>query len=209
MKRADLFHPRVFDDPEWAEGYYRRNVKNIERVGLRFAQLLKNSGFSGGKILDAGCGFGAVAIELAQQFPEAEIVGIDLGEPLLKLGRLLVEQAGVADRISLKTGNIHSLDFESNSFDLVVNTFMVHVVEHPVTMLNEIERVAAPAGRIILTDLRRNWLALLVKKFKTAFTLKEGKKILAQSKLRPGKFSTGLYWWDYMSGLNEDGPGRV
>jgi ubiquinone/menaquinone biosynthesis C-methylase UbiE len=40
-----------------------------------------------------------------------------------------------------------------------------------VVMLNEIERVAKKQGRIMITDLRRIWLALVVKKLKTAFTL--------------------------------------
>jgi len=37
MKKQELFHPRVFDDRDWAEGYYKRNAKNIKRVGQRFA----------------------------------------------------------------------------------------------------------------------------------------------------------------------------
>ena len=72
MKRADLFHPQVFSDQEWADGYYKRNAKNIERVGKRFVKLLRNYGFEGGRILDTGCGFGAVAIELANSFSDVE-----------------------------------------------------------------------------------------------------------------------------------------
>ncbi len=94
MKRADLFHPQIFSDQEWAEGYYKRNAKNIERVGKRFVQLLKSSGFEKGKILDTGCGFGAVAIKIAQSLNDVEIVGIDLGKPLLKLGQSLAEKSG-------------------------------------------------------------------------------------------------------------------
>jgi len=32
MKQSDLFHPRIFSDQEWAEGYYKPNEKNIGRV---------------------------------------------------------------------------------------------------------------------------------------------------------------------------------
>ena len=49
MKRSCLLHPRVFSGQEWAEGYYKRNAKNIERVGKRFAKLLK--GTSGYRLL--------------------------------------------------------------------------------------------------------------------------------------------------------------
>jgi len=113
----------------------------------------------------------------------------------------LIENAGVADRISLLKGDVQKLEFESDAFDVVVNTFMVHVVEDPVSMLNEIERVTKPQGKIMITDLQRNWLALFMKKFKTALTPEEGMRIVRQSDLRPGTSSKGLYWWDYMVGL--------
>lgn len=199
MKRADLFHPQIFSDQEWAEGYYKRNAKNIERVGKRFAQLLKSSGFEKGRILDTGCGFGAVPIEIAKRFSDVEIVGIDLGEPLLKLGRSLAEKSGVADRIDFSAGDVHELNLETDSFDVVINTFMLHVVENPVAMLNEIERVTVKEGRIMITDLRRIWLALVVKKLKTAFTLEEAAALISNSSIRPGKCSRGPFWWDYMS----------
>ncbi len=201
LKRANLFHPRIFSDQEWAEGYYKRNAKNIEEVGKRFVQLLRDSGFKKGRILDTGCGFGAVAIEIAQSFDKVEILGIDLGEPLLEMGRMLADKNGVADRVEFSKGDVHKLDFESGAFDLVINTFMLHVVENPVLMLNEMERVTKEQGRIMITDLRRIWLAMAVRKLKTAFTLEEAKEIIGQSRIRPGSYSKGPFWWDYMVGM--------
>ena len=201
MKKADLFHPRVFSDQTWAEGYYKRNTRNIERVGKRFVQLLKRSGFEGGRVLDTGCGFGAVAIEIAKHFGDVKIIGIDLGEPLLRLGRSLAENAGVADRVAFFRGDVRKLDFEADSFDLVVNTFMLHVVDDPVAMLDEMERVAKKDGRIIITDLRRIWLALAVKKLKTAFTLEEALAVIEKSGMRPGRPCKGPFWWDYLVGV--------
>lgn len=201
MKRAELFHPQIFSDQEWAEGYYKRNANNIERVGKRFVELLKRSGFEKGRILDTGCGFGAVAIEIAKTFKAVEIVGIDLGKPLLKLGQSLAEKSGVADRIDFIEGDVRKLDFEADSFDVVVNTFMLHIVGDPLVMLNEIERVTKNRGRIMLTDLRRIWLALIFKKLKTAFTLEEGKEVISKSDIRAGRYSKGPFWWDYMAGI--------
>lgn len=202
MKRADLFHPRIFDDQVWAEGYYKRNANSIKRVGKRFVQLLKSSGFEKGRILDAGCGFGAVAVEIAQSFNDVEIVGIDLGKPLLKLGQRLAEKSGVKDQIDFFEGDVQKLDFETDSFDVVINTFMIHIVEDSVKMLNEIERVTKQQGRIMITDLRRIWLGLVVKKLKTAFTLEEAMEVIKKSDIRPGRFSKGPFWWDYMVDVN-------
>ncbi len=198
MKKQELFHPRVFDDREWAEGYYKRNARNITLTGQRLARLLKDNGFSGGRILDAGCGFAAVPIELGRVFPETEITGIDLGEPLLDLGNELIEKADIKSNIILKKGDVENLEFDDNSFDLVINTYMLHVVEDPVRMLNEMERVAKPDGKIMITDLNRNFLALFMKKFRTAFTKAEAIKIIEKSDMRPGTVSTGLFWYDYM-----------
>lgn len=201
MKRAQLFHPRVFNDREWAEGYYKRNAKNIERVGTRFARVLKESGFKSGRVLDTGCGFAAVPIQLAKRFPNAEIIGIDLGEPLLEMGRSLAQQAEVADRITLLKGDVEKLEFPTGEFDVVVNTFMMHIVDDPVAMLNEMERVAKPGGKILITDLRRIWLGCIVKKLRTAFTLEEAVTFIKKSDLRPGRGLKGPFWWDYFVGI--------
>jgi ubiquinone/menaquinone biosynthesis C-methylase UbiE len=82
-----------------------------------------------------------------------------------------------------------------------MNTFMLHVVSDPVEMLNEIERVAKPGGKIMITDLRRIWLGLVVKKLKTAFTLDEAVEVLKRSNIRQGQTSKGPFWWDYMAGM--------
>jgi len=196
-----LFHPRVFDSREWAEGYYKRNKWNITRVGKDFASLLKKSRFTGGKILDVGCGFAAVPIEIARVFPGVEITGIDLGLPLLDLGRRLVEEAGLSDQITLLEGNAHDLSYERDSFDVVINTFMLHIVDDPVTMLNEIERVAQPVARILIRDLRRGLLAYVMKKFRTSCTIEEALEIIEKSDIREGSVSRGPFWWDFMAGM--------
>lgn len=203
MKQAALFHPRVFDDEGWAKGYYRRNARSIQRVGRRFAALLKVDGFQGGRILDTGCGFGAVAVELALVFPQSEILGVDLGGALLKRARSLAEKSGVSGRVTFRMGDVRRLEFEGHSFDLVVNTFMLHIMEDPVFMLNEMERVTRPGGRILITDLRRIWLAMVAKKLKTSLTLEEALAIIRASRLRPGTAHRGPFWWDYRIGMEE------
>lgn len=199
MKQIDLFHPIVFNDREWAEGYYKRNKGNIKRVGKRLAGMLNSFGFSKGTVLDVGCGFASVPIEIAKGFPEAMITGIDLGEPLLEIGRKLINEAELQNQIDLVNGDALKLQYEDNSFDLVMNTFLIHIVEDPIQMLNEIERVTKPGGIILITDLRRGFLAHFLKKFRTAHTLEEATELIGKSKIRYGKFSTGPFWWDYIA----------
>ena len=204
MKQSDLFHPRVFDDQEWAEGYYKRNRKNIERVGKRLAGLMKTIGFTEGTILDVGCGFASVPIEIAKIFPDAKITGIDLGEPLLDIGRRLIKEEKLEKQIVLLNGDAENLSYENHSFDVVINSFLLHIVENPIQMLNEIDRVTKPEGIILITDLRRGFLAYLIKKFRTAYTLEEASDVIKNSKIRKGKLSPGFFWWDYIVKNNSD-----
>jgi ubiquinone/menaquinone biosynthesis C-methylase UbiE len=198
MKQNDLFHPRVFNDQEWAEGYHARNRKSIQKVGQRLVKLLKSMGFTGGTVLDVGCGFATVPIEIAKAFPEATITGIDLGEPLLEIGRKLIKNNGLENHVSLLNGDAQNIQYEDSSFDLVINSFLLHIVENPIQMLNEIERVAKPGAIILMTDLRRGFLAYLIKKFRTAYTLEEASELLMKSEIRRGRFASGPFWWDYI-----------
>lgn len=199
MKKSDLFHPRVFNDQEWAKGYYKRNRKNIERVGQRLAGLLKTTGFTGGTILDVGCGFASVPVEMAKVFPDATITGIDLGEPLLDIGRTLIKKENLEKQITLLNADAQNLPYENSSFDVVINSFLLHIVENPIQMLNEIDRVTKPEGIILITDLRRGFLAYLMKKFRTSYTLEEAASVIKDSKIRKGRLSSGLFWWDYIA----------
>jgi hypothetical protein len=65
-------------------------------------------------------------------------------------------------------------------------------------MLNEIDRVTKNEGIILITDLRRGFLAYFIKKFRTAYTLEEASDVIKKSQIRKGILSTGLFWWDYI-----------
>lgn len=203
MKRIELYHERVFNNADFAKGYHKRNAKSLASMGRQYVRVLKKSGFRAGKILDSGCGFGAVSMEIARAFPETEIIGIDLSETLLDMAREGAKTQGLEGQFKFLNGDVQKLIFDDNSFDLVINTFMIHIVEKPMDMLNEIERVATANARIMVSDLRRMWLGYLLKKFRAPFTLKEALEIIQQSKLRQGMGKNGLFWWDYLIGMGQ------
>jgi ubiquinone/menaquinone biosynthesis C-methylase UbiE len=197
MKRAPVTHERIFSDADHAARYAQRHQKMAENLGQEVARKLHARGFQGGRIIDVGCGSGATAIVLAQEFPQSEIVGIDLSEPLLHLATQAAQAAGLADRVRFETGDAESIRYEGNSFDVVLNLNMVHIVEHPIQMLDEIERILVPHGFLFIVDLRRSWLGLFEKEMKSALTPQEAKTLFAQSKLRVGDFSSSLIWWRF------------
>lgn len=203
MEREQLKHPRVFDDPDWAEGYYRREGKRSARMGIRYAAEFRKQGFGGGRILDVGCGPGTAAIELARAFPDSEVIGIDLSEILIEKARALTEEARLGDRVRFEIADVEAIPFEDDSFDAMVNLNMFHIVEDPVAMCNEMERVLKADGYLLLGCIRRSWIGLLIPIFRTAFTLEEAKEIVARSNLRPVDYAEGFLWWGF-SALRSD-----
>jgi ubiquinone/menaquinone biosynthesis C-methylase UbiE len=190
MKRMSLDSvglPRVFDDVRFAGKYAARMAKRGRGNARQYARLLTENGFHAGRVLDAGCGAGDVAIELARMLSGIDMIGVDLSEPLLDRAESSARKAGLSDRMTWQKANVESLPFADDSFDAVVSVYMLHHVGEPVAMLNEIERVLSPRGVLILEDIARSWIGWFDRAFRTAFTWPEAKAILETSKLRPWK----------------------
>ncbi|MFW5843492.1 MAG: class I SAM-dependent methyltransferase [Spirochaetota bacterium] len=198
MKRAELFHPRVFDDVDWARGYYENNKESIAQTGRRLGKLLTRLDVRKGHLVDMGCGFGGVAAEIAILHPKIRVTGIDLAEPLLEIAEDLADRKTVEDRVSFAKGDVQHVDLPDDSADIVVSSYMLHIVEDPLRMLAEIERIAKPGATILITDLRRIWVAWFEKKLRTAFSTQEARELIVRSVLRKGVFATGPFWWDYI-----------
>jgi ubiquinone/menaquinone biosynthesis C-methylase UbiE len=197
MKRAALMHDRVFSDESYAERYAADHTKMAEKFGLEYGKKLRARGFQQGRILDAGCGFGATNQILARQFVGSELVGIDLSDPLLRMANQAAEAAGVGSRVRFERADVQEIPYEDDSFDVVINANMVHLVAHPVRMLDEIERVLVPGGFVFIADLRRSWLGLVEREIKSALTLGEARDLFTRSRLRQGKFSWSPLWWRF------------
>lgn len=197
MRRSSTMEDPVFRDEGFAEAYARRHQKIAAGLGQEYAGKLQARGFRRGRIIDVGCGFGATNIVLAQAFPQAEVVGIDLSDPLLRLAERRAQEAGLAERVRFVKADAHQLPYDDSSFDVAINAYMVHLVADPVAMLDEIERVLAPAGHLFIVDLRRSWLALIEKEMRAALKPAEARQLLGRSRLREGVFSAGLIGWRF------------
>jgi len=197
MKRSSLTHERVFSNEDYANNYAQKHQKMAEKFGQEYSKKLIARGFNKGRIIDVGCGFGGTAIVLAKSLPESEIFGIDLSEPLLSLANQAAQTSGLENRLNFEMGDVQKIPYDDNFFDVVLNINMVHLVENPVQMLNELERVLVPNGYVFIADLRRSWLGLIEKEIKSALTLQEAIELFSQSKLREGVFASSIIWWRF------------
>ena len=102
-------------------------------------------------ILDIGTGTGALAIDLAKQ-SSGKIVGIDIAEGMLAIGRKKIKHLGLDDRITMKVDDAEQLSFDSNVFDAVSVGFGVRNFENLHQGLYELLRVLKPGGQLVILE---------------------------------------------------------
>jgi SAM-dependent methyltransferase len=101
----------------------------------------------GQRVLDAGCGIGTTAAQIAQRY-SCEVVALDINEANLDRARCTVEQLGVDDRVEVRRGDIEQLPFEDESFDVVIVEAVTMFV-HRKRAAAEVVRVCRRGGRVV------------------------------------------------------------
>ena len=86
---------------------------------------------SEGTILEVGPGPAFVSIEIARRIPQARIVGLDISETMIGIGRRNVAEAGLSERITFRLGNAVAMPFDGAEFERVVRVryIMVRITE--------------------------------------------------------------------------------
>lgn len=107
-----------------------------------------------GTILDVATGTGDFAIAALRTHPRS-VVGVDIAENMLALGRKKIARKGLDDHITLKTGDAETLEFPPNTFDAVTVAFGVRNFENLEDGLRGMFRVLRPGGTIIILEFSR------------------------------------------------------
>lgn len=120
-----------------------------ERLEVQ-AKLLGGAKFlppvrSGMRILDVGCGTGAIAREIAERVAPGEIIGVDREEAQLEAARRLAAEEGVGN-VRFHRGDAAKLDFPDDEFDAVYSRFLLEHVASPPGVVAEMVRVVKPGG---------------------------------------------------------------
>lgn len=147
----------------WLQGavYLYATLRGKLRVWERILDRLQLGG--GERVLDVGCGRGAVLIACAKRLPAGRAVGVDLwrtqdqsgNDPSMTTANAAAEH--VADRIELHTADMTELPFADATYDLVLSSLAMHnlpVLAARYTALEEAVRVLKPGGRLVVADIR-------------------------------------------------------
>ena len=106
------------------------------------------------KILDIATGTGDFAIAAAKKI-DANIIGLDLSEGMLKIGRAKINKKGLSNRVKLLKGDSEELPFESEFFNAATVGFGVRNFENLNKGLTEILRVLKPGGIFIVLEFSK------------------------------------------------------
>lgn len=102
-------------------------------------------------VLDVACGTGDVALAVAKLNPE-KIIGIDISEKMLEIGRTKIIRSNLEKMISFGKGDAEHIPYSDNSFDAVTVAFGVRNFENLETGLSEMRRVLRPKGRMLILE---------------------------------------------------------
>lgn len=104
------------------------------------------------KILDVATGTGDLAIEAVRQLSPEKVIGIDISNEMLEVGRGKLSKKNLTPTIELLTGDSENIAFADNTFDAVTVAFGVRNFENLEKGLSEMLRVLKPGGKVAILE---------------------------------------------------------
>jgi demethylmenaquinone methyltransferase/2-methoxy-6-polyprenyl-1,4-benzoquinol methylase len=106
------------------------------------------------RILDVATGTADFAIAALRSGAD-EVIGVDIAESMLDIGRRKIARKHLEGRIMLRTGDAETLDLAPESFDAAIVAFGVRNFENLERGLLSMYRVLKPGGKIVVLEFSR------------------------------------------------------
>ena len=145
----------MFDDIAFKYDFLNRFLSAGIDIRWRKKAIQQIKALQPKKILDVATGTADVAIMASAILKPEKIIGIDISDGMLEMGRKKVEKAGLKEIIELLNGDSETINFEDNSFDAVTVAFGVRNFQHLEKGLSEILRVLKPGGKLVVLEFSR------------------------------------------------------
>lgn len=123
------------------------STRTAAREAAFFLPFLK----PGMRLLDCGCGMGALTSSLAEYLSPGEVVGIDRDTSQVEAARAWAAEKGVRN-VHFETGDIQHIFYPDASFDAAFAYTVLEHVKDPLSILREMRRVLKPGGVVGIYD---------------------------------------------------------
>jgi ubiquinone/menaquinone biosynthesis C-methylase UbiE len=134
------------------EAWARATESKARRRVLELAGVRPGEG-----VLEVATGTGVQLVRLARANPGGRTVGVEISEGMLGQTRGRLEDAGLTAEVELIEGSGLELPFADESFDLIVNGYMLDLLPRDdiPRALAEFKRVLRPGGRLVLSNMTK------------------------------------------------------
>jgi ubiquinone/menaquinone biosynthesis C-methylase UbiE len=139
---------------DYVHGYGTREQERLVEQAEHWRHGLIRDGTElapGTRLLEVGCGVGAVLAVLGQEFPDVRLFGVDIEPKQVEFARGHLERAGV--EATLLEGDALALPFDDESFHHVWMMWFLEHIPDPPAALREARRVLVPRGRITAIEV--------------------------------------------------------
>ena len=144
--KLDIHAVKARQKAMWESGDFGQVAKTIETVAAEFMSRLELP--VGGKLLDAACGTGNLAVLAARR--GCRVSGLDIASNLIAQARERAQRESLS--IEFTEGDAEAMPFADASFDAVVSMYGVMFAPRPAQVVNELRRVTKPGGFIALAN---------------------------------------------------------
>jgi len=151
---ADRFYAEVWGGEDIHIGMYQSQVEDIKVASRRTVDHLADrlSGITeASTVLDLGSGYGGAARRLVERFG-CKVICVNLAEAENERCRLLNQQAGFSDRITVLDGTFEQLPLDDRSVDAAWSQDAILHAGNRARVLNQVDRVLKPGGQFVFTD---------------------------------------------------------
>ncbi|GLU34931.1 methyltransferase [Trinickia caryophylli] len=154
-------------DPSYQLGRFRDNEDSLRRLNrqasiateLEFEYLSRAGLMPESRILDLGCGSGAVSAAIAERFSPRRLVAADVNDVSIQLARQRLQGLPNADVQQLNVYDPQVLPI--GQFDFIYSRLVFQHLSEPVLALVNARHCLAPGGRLCICDIDDDWLKVV------------------------------------------------
>ena len=143
--------------------FWAQNDAHLQASGRRYGELLLERAAigAGERVLDIGCGGGAIVCEAARRCAPGQAMGIDLSPQLVEIARRRADREGLGN-VEFRHGDAQTMALGPGAFDVAISRYGVMFFEDPLAAFTGFAMALAPGGRLVMVTwqpaARNEWI---------------------------------------------------